>query len=208
MVSDATEPNSRRPKLDEEQDVEGLEPHGLHGGQVGRDDAGGLGSKECPPRRGRPSGRWPKPVPQQHCADGGGRHLDPELLQFTLDTLVAPAGVLLSQSQDQCNQVLGQRWTTASTVGLGPVAGDQPAVPPQDRVRGHQKARPALTRKRSAQRREQRTIGGREPGSLDLTAQRFELMASHRDLDVLDMLALEAPKQDAEESARHEVQEG
>jgi hypothetical protein len=33
-------------------------------------------------------------------------------------------------------------------------------------------------------------------------------VTTHRDLDVLGMLALEAPKQHAEESARHEVQEG
>jgi hypothetical protein len=49
MVGDATEPNPSRPKLDEEQDVEGLEAHRLHGEEVGGDDAGGLRTKERPP---------------------------------------------------------------------------------------------------------------------------------------------------------------
>jgi hypothetical protein len=93
-------------------------------------------------------------------------------------------------------------------VSLVPFARDQPAVPPQDRVWRHQEDRPAPTSKHAAQRREQRTIGGLELGSLDLAAQHLELVAEDGDLDVLGVLALAPPKQDAEESARHEVQEG
>jgi hypothetical protein len=63
MVGDASDPDLPRMQLDEEQDVEGLEAHGLHREEVGRDDAGGLGSKERSPgdeaRRG--AGRSPLP---------------------------------------------------------------------------------------------------------------------------------------------------
>src|SRR6266487_6242716 len=62
--------------------------------------------------------------------------------------------------------------------------------------------------KHAAQHREQRLIGGTELGSLDLAAQHLELVAEHRDLDVLGMLAAEASKQHADESACHEVEEG
>jgi hypothetical protein len=41
-----------------------------------------------------------------------------------------------------------------------------------------------------------------------LAAQHLELVAQDRDLDVLGMFGLEAPKQEAEESARDEVEEG
>jgi hypothetical protein len=100
--------------------------------------------------------------------------------------------------------MLGQRWTTASTVGVGPLAGDQPPVPPQDRARLHQEERPAPTRERSAQHRQQRTVGGAELGLLDLSTKHVELVAEHGDLDVLGVLASQAPEQ----SACHEVEEG
>jgi hypothetical protein len=63
MVSDAGDPDLPRVQLDVEQDVEGLEPHGLHGEEVGGDDAGGLRSKEGPPgdRPRRGTGRSPLP---------------------------------------------------------------------------------------------------------------------------------------------------
>jgi hypothetical protein len=104
--------------------------------------------------------------------------------------------------------VVIERWTTASSAGLGPLAGDQPPVPPQERIRRHQEGRPAPAGKRSAQHCQQRTVGGSELGPLDPAAQHLELVAQNRDLDVLGMLGLEANKQEAEESARDEVEEG
>ena len=59
-----------------------------------------------------------------------------------------------------------------------------------------------------AQHCEQRTVTGAVLGPLDLAAQHLELVAQNRDLDVLGMLGLEATKQEAEESARDEVEEG
>jgi hypothetical protein len=61
---------------------------------------------------------------------------------------------------------------------------------------------------RSAQYCQDRTIGGSELRSLDLAAQHVELVAEHGDLDVLGVLASEAPKQHADESAYHDVEEG
>jgi hypothetical protein len=50
-------------------------------------------------------------------------------------------------------------------------------------------------------------IGGLELGSLHLAAQYLELVSWDGDLNVLGVLALEAPEQHAEEPARHEVEE-
>jgi len=146
VVADASKPNLPRVQLDEEQHVEGLEAHGLHGEEVGGDDAGGLRPKERSPADRRPAGRGPKPVAQQHRPDGRRRHRHAEVLGFALDAPVAPARVLPGQPQDQRNRVVIERWTTASTVGLGPLAPDQPPVPPQDRARRHQEDRPAPAR--------------------------------------------------------------
>jgi hypothetical protein len=62
--------------------------------------------------------------------------------------------------------------------------------------------------KRSAQYRQDRTVGGSERRSLDLAAQHVELVAEHGDLDVFGVLASEAPKQHADEAACHEIEEG
>ena len=72
MVGDASDPDLPRMQLDEEQDVEGLEAHGLHREEVSRDDAGGLGSKERSPGGRGPPGRGPKPIAEQHRTDRGG----------------------------------------------------------------------------------------------------------------------------------------
>jgi TIR domain len=81
-------------------------------------------------------------------------------------------------------------------------------MPPQDRVRRDKEARPAPARKRAAQQRQQCTVGGAELGPRDLAVRHLELVAEHRDLDVLGVLASQAPKQHANEPARHEVEEG
>ncbi len=114
-----------------------------------------------------------------------GRPKDAQLLELTLDASVTPAGGSPGQPHDHRDDVLGERWTAASTVGLRPLAGHQAPVPPQDRARRHQEARPACAGKRLAQRREDRTIGGLELGVLHLAAQHAELVAQDRDLDVL-----------------------
>jgi hypothetical protein len=74
--------------------------------------------------------------------------------------------------------------------------------------RRNEEARPAPARKRAAQHRQQRTVGWAELGSLHLAAQHVELVAQHHDLDILGMLASQASKQHADESARHKVEEG
>jgi hypothetical protein len=71
--------------------------------------------------------------------------------------------------------------------------------------RGYQEDRPAPARKRAAQQRQECTIGGSELGTLDLPAQHLDLVAEHRHLHVLGVLAAEASKQHADESASHEV---
>ena len=97
--------------------------------------------------------------------------------------------MLPGQPQDQRNQLVGERWTPAARLGLGPFAGHQPAVPPQDRVRRDKKARPAPTRKRAAQQRQQCTVGRLELGPRDLAVQHLELVAEDGELDVFGVLA-------------------
>ena len=67
-----------------------------------------------------------------------------ELEQFALDALVAPSLVLAGHPFDQRGDRLVDRWATRS-VRVGPLLGDQAAMPPYDGGRGDQ----AVTAQRS-----------------------------------------------------------
>jgi hypothetical protein len=58
----------------------------------------------------------------------------PELEQFALDTLVAPGLILSGHPFDQRSDHVVDGWAT-SAIRVGPLLGDQVAVPAQDRAR-------------------------------------------------------------------------
>jgi hypothetical protein len=66
-----------------------------------------------------------------------------------------------------------------------PATGDQLAVPAQQRVRPHQEARPGRARQRAAQRRQQRSIGPRQPWPSRLPPQNSQLVPQHKNLQLL-----------------------
>jgi hypothetical protein len=82
-----------------------------------------------------------------------------------LDALVAPAGILGGQADDQLLQLLVERWASRSAVRVGPGAGDQSSVPAQQRVGLHKEARPAGAWQCPAERGEQNAVGGLQLGA-------------------------------------------
>jgi hypothetical protein len=54
MRGDATQVHPAGAVLDEHQDIQRLQKHGIHVQEVDREDPGGLGVQELPPRRARP----------------------------------------------------------------------------------------------------------------------------------------------------------
>jgi hypothetical protein len=64
----------------------------------------------------------------------------PKPLEFSLDALVAPSGVLSGQADDQLLDLLVQRRPADLAVRVGPRAGGQPPVPAQQRVGLDEKA--------------------------------------------------------------------
>jgi hypothetical protein len=114
--------------------------------QVAGDDLCGLLAQERPPCCARrPWGRV-EPVAVECGADRGCCNAHAEALEFSLDALVAPAGVLLSQADDQLLEVLVECGAAWSTMRVGPGAGDQTAMPAQQRLRPDEEARPARSR--------------------------------------------------------------
>jgi hypothetical protein len=128
--------------------------------KVARDDPGGLLMQERPPRSGRAPWRGAKSVAVQRRTDRGCRHSNAEVPQFSLDALVAPARVLGGQADDQLLCMFVQRWSPASTMWVGPRAGDQASMPAQQRVGLDEEAGPAGSWQQSADRGEYGAVGG------------------------------------------------
>jgi hypothetical protein len=66
-----------------------------------------------------------------------------------------------------------------------PAAGDQVAMPAQQRCRGDEEDRPACAGEESRQRRQHDTVGRVEPGTVYLPTEHRDLMAQHEEFDVL-----------------------
>ncbi len=119
--------------LDHEEAVPALQGHrAVHVEEVGREHRRGLRVQEIPPGRvGAPLGRWRDLQRFEDPADR--RCADPvaDLEQFTLDPLVSPAVVLGGEPLDERGN-LGADWRPSRPVRIGPLSGDQAAVPAQD----------------------------------------------------------------------------
>jgi hypothetical protein len=80
-------------------------------------------------------------------------------------------------------------------VAYGPAARDQLAMPAQQRYRRRKERRPRRHWQRAAQRGQQQPVGRPQPRAADLTLQDMQLMAQHKDLELLRPLrsAAEVP---------------
>jgi len=96
----------------------------------------GVGTQECAPRRRSLGARW-NPVCLQGLRDGRSPDAVIQLPEFALDVAVAPRRVVSGHANDQGSDRLHDPRSADTGVGLGPLGGDQPAVPAHDRVRCH-----------------------------------------------------------------------
>ena len=76
--------------LDEHQDVQALQQHGVHVEEVHSEDPGGLGVQELPPGRARAARRWIDARGMQDLPDGGRRDCHAEFRQLAVDAAVSP----------------------------------------------------------------------------------------------------------------------
>ena len=120
----------------------------------------------------------------QDPADGGRADPVAELEQLALDPLVSPAVVLGGEPLDQGGN-LGADWRPSRPVRVGPLAGDQAAVPAQDGIGGDQPVRLQPCRQEPDQRGEHCTVSPVEPGPPIGTAQHGDLMPQHQQPGVL-----------------------
>jgi hypothetical protein len=138
-------------------------------------------------------------------ADRGCRDPHPEAQQFSLDALVAPAGILLGEADDQLLNVLVEPGSPCATMWVGPGACDEAAVPAQQRLGLDEEAGPAGPGQDAADGGEQRPVGGLELGSWGLAAEHGELMAQDEDLKVLGGVAAGELDEELDGAAQRQV---
>ena len=130
-------------ELDEEQYVDPFEDDGVDGEEVASEDAVGLGSEELPPCWSGAAGRGVDAGVVNNVPHGAGGDPVAEADQLAVDASVSPGRVVRSQAQHQLPDLPGDGWPPGLAVRVCPVAGDQLAVPAQQRRRGEEEDRPA-----------------------------------------------------------------
>jgi hypothetical protein len=101
MVGAAGEVNAATADLDEEEDVEPGQPHGIDGEEVGSQDLIGVLANEVAPRALASPWSWRQIVTAEHLADGEVGAAVAELEELALDAAIAPARVLPGQAEDE-----------------------------------------------------------------------------------------------------------
>jgi hypothetical protein len=172
--------------LDHEQAIQPLERHcAVHVEEVRGKHRRGLGTQELLPGCiGVPLRRRGYLQRLEDPPDRGRADPVAELEQFALDPLVAPAVVLGGEPLDgRCD--LGADRRPACPVRVGPLPGDQAAVPPQDGTGGDQPMRPQPSRREADQRGEHSAVGPVQAGPRIGAAQHGDLVPQHQQLRVL-----------------------
>ena len=93
-------------------------------------------------------------------------------------------------------------------MGIGPAPPHDPALPGEDRRRGHEKRRPPAAREERSGQGEEGSIGPAEAGTWGAPAQDLELMTEHDDLDVLLDAAQTMDPKKLEDTSDQAVEEG
>ncbi len=179
--------------LDEHQDVQSSQQHGVHVQKVDREDPCGLGVQELPPGRARPprgriDARGPQDLP-----DGGRRDCHAEFRQFAVDPAVSPQRILLRQANDEPGDARDRR----RAAGLAPLARvillcGQPAVPGEERRGRHgEDFGPAPARYEPGQRGEPYPVGRVVTHPADLAAQHRVLVPENQQFGILRQVRAE-----------------
>ena len=175
-----------RADLYDEQAVQALQGHrAVHVEEVGGEHRRCLSVQELPPGRvGAPLRCRRDLQGLEDPADGGCADPVAEFQQLALDPLVSPAVILGGEPLDQRGD-LGADRRPSRPVRVGPLAGDEAAVPAQDGAGGDQPVHPQPWRQEPDQRGEDRAVGPVEPGPRIGPAQHGDLVPQHEQLGVL-----------------------
>src|SRR5918995_6529800 len=134
--------DSSRGDLDEEQDVQRLQQHGLYREEVVRQHSPALCPQELAPCRTGAAWCRPQAGAAQDPPDGTRPGADPELAELALDPDATPPGILPAETRDEIDRLAVKRRPTRSSPTVSPLAPDELAMPPKERPRRDHEPRP------------------------------------------------------------------
>ncbi len=138
MFGDAAEVRSAGGDVDEEQQVEAPQGHGVDGGEITCD--GGLRAQELRPGHRGPLGCGVDVGVLQNQPDCRSRDRVAQASEFAVDAAVAPGRVVAGEAKDELAELGGAGLSSGWPGWLGPVPGDAAAVPAQQGVGGDEPA--------------------------------------------------------------------
>ncbi len=203
---DAGEMDAAGAVLDDDQDIEATEQHGVHVNEVDREDAVGLGGQELPPGRTRPPRCGTEPgimqdLPHRRAGDGVA-----ELDEFAVDTPVPPRRILRHADHELPDYGRRRRPAGTPSAGVVPFTCYQPPMPGKQRRRGHREhVAPPTTGDPPGQCRQPQPVGWLVADPADLTAQHRILVPEHQQFGILGHLTPGQHHQAAEQTAREQV---
>jgi hypothetical protein len=196
-----------RPDRDEEQHVQPPQPDGIHGENVASNDRAAVLAQERSPAELAPFRRWRDAGTGEHVSHQRRRDVDTELAQLADDPDVPPVAVLAREPQDQLAQLRVERRPARAPVPACPAAGDDPPVPPQQRLRRDQERLPRATRHYAAEGRQQQSVALRQLWPPRLPAQDRQLVPQHEDLEFHRAVAAREQQHEREQPAGDDVDE-
>ena len=204
---DAAQMHPAAAVLDEYQHVYALQQHGVHVQEIDRQDPGGLGCQELPPRRAGPARRRIDARSTQDLPHGGRRYGDAELRQFAMDPAMSPQRILLRQANHQAGDAPDRR----RAAGLAPLArvvlaASQFAVPGQERRGRHgEDPGPAPARQEPCHRGEPHPVAQLVSYPAGMPAQHRVLVPEHEQFGIFRPVTAEHQDGQAEHPARQQV---
>jgi hypothetical protein len=207
MCGDAAEVHPAGAVLDEHQDVQSVEQHGVHVQEVDGEDPGGLGVQKLPPGRARAARRRIDARGMQDFPDGGRRDRHAELGQFAVDPAVSPQRILLCQPDNKAGDAPDCRRAAGRAPGARVVlARGQLAVPGQQRRGRHgEDFGPAPAGKEPCQRGEPHLVDRLIPDPAGVAAQHRVLVPQYQQLSILRPVPTEHQGSDAQYPANQQV---
>jgi len=159
---------------------------------------------------GPPRGAGPRPGRRKYPADRACRDADPEPAKLALNADTTSAAVLPGESDDELDDLIAERGTSRTSLGSPslPLVTEELPMPAQQGLGRDEKTTPASPWKYSAENSEDRSVRGSVThAAMELTLQQADLVAKHRQLDVLVQSCPSAGSQHLKHAARDEIAE-
>src|SRR5437588_485243 len=121
--------HSAAAELDEEEDIEPGGKDGVDGEEVAREHARRLAADELAPGGSGSPARRSEPRLAQQLADRRRRDAESERGELAADPLIAPAGVLAREAEDERADLGADRGSAGLPCRIAPASGDELAMP-------------------------------------------------------------------------------